>query len=441
MSISRIALVALLGVSSAAGFYGCSSGDHSGTPQGVEGVDDNPSDASLNLTLMVVDKTGAALEANTFETTADVYLDIKMTDVEGTVLAQDFVFQVVDAQGNLLSSDALACRKFHVNASGYVDRVYSGVDDGGAACIHMFQRMGDGHLLINLAPFKDALVDENGAMKFTLKVAPLATCGGDNDFEHAISVSFTVQPQAECGDDNLDEGEECDDGNTTNGDGCDFECNNEDGHVCGCGDGITQEGEQCDDGNTTSGDGCSSECTSEPVCGDGHQDAGEECDDGNDDDGDACHNDCTLCDMPAPVCGDGITDMGEQCDDGNTDDNDACGNDCIANVCGDGHQDTGEECDDGNTNNDDTCRNDCTLCPPAPVCGDGTVGEGEGCDDGNTDDNDACGNDCVANVCGDGHQDTGEGCDDGNTDENDGCHNDCTVCGGQDDGHHDGGGH
>jgi cysteine-rich repeat protein len=439
MIISRVALVALLGLTSATGFYGCSNGDRSGSPQGVEGVDDNPSDASLNITLVLVDKTGAAVANNTFEAKEDVYLDMKIADASGTVTAQDFVFQIVDDQGNVLSSDAISCRRFHVNASGYIDRVYSGTNASGAACIHMFQRTGDGHLLLNLAPFADAIADQNGAMKFTLKVAPLATCGSDDEFEHALTISFTVQPhQGMCGDDSLDEGEECDDGNTNDGDGCDSDCNNEDGHTCGCGDGITQEGEECDDGNTTSGDGCSNECEDEAMCGDGHQDEGEECDDGNSDDTDACRNDCTLCEMPAPVCGDGHVDMGEQCDDGNTDDNDACGNDCMAPVCGDGHQDNGEECDDGNTNNDDTCRNDCTLCPPAPVCGDGNVDPGETCDDGNSDDNDSCHNDCTqGNVCGDGQQGGNEGCDDGNDNNDDGCHNDCTVCSGNDDGHHD----
>jgi cysteine-rich repeat protein len=431
MAISRIALAALLALTSAAGFYGCSSSDNTGS-QGVAA--DNPTDASLNITLLLVDNTGAAVDNNTFELKEDVYLDIKIADAAGTVVAQDFVFQVVDAQGTVLSSDAIECRRFHVNASGFIDRVYSGVDVSGAGCIHMFQRMGDGHLLLNLAPFKDAIVDANGAMMFTLKVAALATCGSDADFEDALTISFTVQPQAACGDGTLDDDEQCDDGNTNDDDGCDSDCNNEAGHVCGCGDGITQEGEQCDDGNTNDGDGCSGECTNEPMCGDGHQDAGEECDDGNTDDTDACRNDCTLCEMPAPVCGDGHQDMGEDCDDGNTDDNDACGNDCKANVCGDGHVDTGEECDDGNNDNHDTCRNNCTLCEP--VCGDGIVDQGEACDDGNTDDNDACGNDCQANVCGDGHQDNGEGCDDGNTNNDDGCHNDCTVCTGHEDGHH-----
>jgi cysteine-rich repeat protein len=58
----------------------------------------------------------------------------------------------------------------------------------------------------------------------------------------------------ECGDGNIDAGEECDDGNTDNGDGCNEECQND------CGDGELEDDEECDDGNEVDGDGCSSEC-------------------------------------------------------------------------------------------------------------------------------------------------------------------------------------
>jgi cysteine-rich repeat protein len=355
---SKLALAALLVVSSAAGFYGCSDPSETGS-QGVVGADDHPTDTNLNLALRVVDKTGASVAA--FEATGDVYLDIAVVDTSGTVVAQDFAFQIVDAQGSLLSSDAFDCRRFHVSGAGYIDRVYSGLDASGATCIHMYERTSSGHILIQLAPFKDAIADGSGAMQFTVKVAALASCGSDTSFHDALSVTFTVQPhQAACGDGTLDAGEECDDGNTANGDGCDATCNNEAGHTCGCGDGIVQEGEQCDDGNTTAGDGCSATCTSEPVCGDGHQDPGEQCDDGNTDNNDACRNDCTLCPSTS-VCGNGLVESGEACDDGNTVDGDGCRNDCTVPTCGDGRQDAGEQCDDGNTDNNDTCRNDCTL--------------------------------------------------------------------------------
>ena len=360
---SRFALVALVTLTSAAGFYGCTSSEQRGAPQGVESADDKPESTSLNLSLVLVDETGAAVTDNSFEAKEDVYLDMRILDQDSPVVAQDFVFQIVDAQGTVLSSDPIECRRFHVSAAGYIDRVYSGTTAGGAQCIHMFERMGDGHVLVQLMPFADSALDDSGAMHFTVKVAALATCGSDADFKDALTSSFTIEDKAACGDDSVDEGEQCDDGNTDDGDGCDSDCQNEPGHVCGCGDGITQEGEQCDDGNVLDGDGCSANCTSEPVCGDGHVDEGEECDDGNTDESDACRNDCTLCPpAPAPVCGDGHVDAGEACDDGNTDDTDACRNNCTAPVCGDGHVDAGEACDDGNTDNKDSCHNDCTPC-------------------------------------------------------------------------------
>ena len=58
-----------------------------------------------------------------------------------------------------------------------------------------------------------------------------------------------------CGDGNIDTGEECDDGNVANLDGCDSSCNVEDGFLCTsanpsvctvqCGDGIVVDATAC----------------------------------------------------------------------------------------------------------------------------------------------------------------------------------------------------
>ena len=60
-----------------------------------------------------------------------------------------------------------------------------------------------------------------------------------------------------------------------------------------CGNGSVEPNEECDDGNLSDGDGCSSNCTLER-CGNGVIDVGEECDDGNTNDTDNCYTDCTI---------------------------------------------------------------------------------------------------------------------------------------------------
>lgn len=61
-----------------------------------------------------------------------------------------------------------------------------------------------------------------------------------------------------------------------------------------CGDGEVQLGEECDDGNIKKADGCSPKCELEPVCGDAVIEGTEECDDGNTRDGDGCNAMCVL---------------------------------------------------------------------------------------------------------------------------------------------------
>ncbi|HVI02860.1 MAG TPA: DUF4215 domain-containing protein, partial [Enhygromyxa sp.] len=61
----------------------------------------------------------------------------------------------------------------------------------------------------------------------------------------------------QCGDGEIDQGEDCDDGNATDDDQCTNAC-----MLPSCGDGIvhTDDGETCDDGNLELGDGCSPLC-------------------------------------------------------------------------------------------------------------------------------------------------------------------------------------
>jgi cysteine-rich repeat protein len=91
-----------------------------------------------------------------------------------------------------------------------------------------------------------------------------------------------------------------------------------------CGNGEVELGEQCDDGNLTDFDGCDASCTptQPPECGNGRVEAMEICDDGNRVDGDGCQADCT--ETPVPECGNGRLEGDEVCDDGNLADGDGC---------------------------------------------------------------------------------------------------------------------
>lgn len=164
---------------------------------------------------------------------------------------------------------------------------------------------------------------------------------------------------------------------TCNADGTGFDdCHLDGGEPCPdrpeaqCGNNAVEEGEECDDGNFDDDDACTSLCF-KAICGDGLvQDGVEDCDDGNTEDADACTNLCKA----GTGCGNGKTESPETCDDGNTDDTDACVA-CADAFCGDGHLQAGvEDCDDGNMMDGDACLSDCTLpvvaqygCPGQPL--------------------------------------------------------------------------
>lgn len=234
--------------------------------------------------------------------------------------------------------------------------------------------------------------------------------GGETD---TATVRVTVA--CDCGDGELDLGEECDGAaGVLPGQSCSSTCE----LVPVCGNGHVEGMESCDDGNHLSGDGCSWDCRSEG-CGNGVHDAGEECDDGNAVSGDGCSRTCLN-----EVCGNGRVDAGEQCDDANAVETDGCLSTCVVGaVCGDGIRAGAEECDDGNPVDTDGCTNDCRR----PVCGDDVVSDGEQCDDGNVESGDGCTWDCRIEACGDGKFDVHEQCDDGNTTSGDGCSSNCMI--------------
>ncbi len=153
-----------------------------------------------------------------------------------------------------------------------------------------------------------------------------------------------------------------------------------------CGNGDIEEGEECDDENTVtesckysemSCEVCGRTCKKVPgvlhYCGDGQLDNQEECDRG-DNNGKGCTyggtKSCTACDASCKeygaeprYCGDGVTDEadGEVCDEG--DKNGSGPGTCDANcravqTCGDGITSGTEICDDGENNGKD---NNCDL--------------------------------------------------------------------------------
>jgi cysteine-rich repeat protein len=236
-------------------------------------------------------------------------------------------------------------------------------------------------------------------------------------------------PQAICGDGNVDEGnlEECDDGNTDDTDGCtslceyschsDADCQNDEctgagsicdpeTHACTPATGAKPDGEPCGVNGS-----CRSGVCVEHACNNGYQEPGEECDDGDQDETNGCTTECKYScvtgDDRYPQCANDC-DLTATCDDtthacvaGNPlPDNEPCADGggyclngmCVLSVCGDGVQQPNEECDQGRANGapDSGCTATCTI----SICGDGIIDEREQCDDGNVTSLDGCDSSC-----------------------------------------------
>ncbi len=331
-------------------------GNGSGSDAGSAGQGNHLSGAIFTTTV-----DGSRVNANIYAAKTEVYLDggpgTNAPSSAAALPAGDYYFQVTDPSGKtLLSTDAIACRKIHINAAGVIDLVYPG-----PGCLHAQGVDSDhaalGAITVQLAPYLDT---PNNGGEYKVWVTPVgaydpsAHGSARHGFVHSSSktdnfkIKIPGTPDAPtCGDGSVDTGEGCDDGNTSNDDGCASTCTDEDEppHPA-CGDGHLDAGEQCDDGNVGSGDGCSYVCTTEtptppaPCCGDGQLDAGEQCDDGNSISGDGCSASCTT-ELPPPppptsCCGDGHIDAGEQCDDGNTTGGDGCSSVCNVEDIGGG---------------------------------------------------------------------------------------------------------
>jgi len=277
------------------------------------------------------------------------------------------------------------------------------------------------------------------------------------DAASAVSESF-LATLVECGDGQLDEGEQCDSSDST----CFLDCTCPERSIpmapfgCTfCGNGVIDylKGEVCD---YTEDPNCADDCM-------GCREEGMILDEEelNSNDGDAERKGrCTF-------CGNGVLDVtaGELCDSASDehclDDCSGCATGATAqekwfpvgneegtcNQCGNGLVDAGEVCDIAFQ--DHVCSSDCTTCHDGwiPVgdgrctqCGNGVVDDGEACDPSLT----ACQANCSACLnegedeihvsrngictrCGNGFIDGGEVCDPG-TSENSPCAEDCSGC-------------
>ena len=262
-----------------------------------------------------------------------------------------------------------------------------------------------------------------------------------------------------CGDGNLDPGEECDDGNQLANDACTHECKE-----AICGDNILWWGVE----------NCSVMCFMEtffmPCCGDHYCDPNSE--DCNNCNADCCADDvdgdqipisqdnCPYSPNPnqADIDGDGVGDVCDNCPTGHnpsqTDsDGNGLGDACDLLACSDELCDgaAGENCDNcaadcgiccGNEICEPAYGEDCTTCPEdcgqCDYCGNNLCGPEEDCVSCTQD----CGDCCGDNVCEPQHaedcvmcpEDCGECCGDGACEVQHGedcatCPEDCDCCG------------
>jgi cysteine-rich repeat protein len=144
-----------------------------------------------------------------------------------------------------------------------------------------------------------------------------------------------------------------------------------------CGNGQLNAGEECDDGERMPGDGCRADCTIERH-GDGIVDPDEECDDGNLVDGDGCDSNGRH-----TRCGNSVMTAGEQCDDGNDAAGDGCSGTCRTECtadesCDDADPCTRDHCTDGSCLNDELPGFEGAICEVGelvrvPLCGSDTL--------------------------------------------------------------------
>ena len=206
----------------------------------------------------------------------------------------------------------------------------------------------------------NGVVDEGEECEENSDCEPNETC--DNTC-HCVAI------QPACTDGKLDPGEECDlpfDAACEDWEQC-VDCICDGTKPADCGNFELEFGEECEeDGDCGELQKCEDcKCLAlPPECGDEILHPAEQCDIPHTD---ACEpeEECIncKCESVVPVCGNGVVEEGEECDDGTLNSDiqpDKCRTSCVLPYCGDGVKDTPEDCDDGNLVNDDGCSAECT---------------------------------------------------------------------------------
>jgi cysteine-rich repeat protein len=222
----------------AAGAIGCATDDELDTAESVPQIDSikvKPSGVfvapDFNLALAFRTKTGAKIDGNLFAAKGDVFVTTSAIEAGKTVRPMDWMFQVRNSDGTVISTDLARCRLFHVGTTGRIDSIASAVDAYGNACDHMTSKLATGEMLVNLLPFANVKTTAANRMVFTIAAAPKTKF-----FPEKAPLVGTFAVQLTTTDDD---------------------------HTCTCGDGTVDDGEQCDDSNTSDGDGCSHDCMTE----------------------------------------------------------------------------------------------------------------------------------------------------------------------------------
>jgi hypothetical protein len=129
----------------------------------------------LSGAIFTTDVSGVPVNLNIYQNKEDVYLNggpgINAPDDAAGLPAGEYAFQVTDPSGKtLLSTDAVECRLFTVNASGVIEDVVA------TGCEHSTGADGeDGGATIQLAPFNDT-PNNGGVYKVWVTPSDLLDC-------------------------------------------------------------------------------------------------------------------------------------------------------------------------------------------------------------------------------------------------------------------------